>query len=105
MVKLSLERFVLNKLQRYYEVVDNPETKSDIESLKEVFGLPPPNIVLQHLGKLRRSGIDGKPLFDRLKEIYFQYGLHRLKEQEEKELSPYDVPKIVCSMAMVKKEG
>ena len=56
-------------MKRYYEEVDNPETKSDIESLKE---------------------------------IYFQYRLHRLKEQEEKKLSPYDVPKIVCSMAMVK---
>ncbi|NMX22236.1 hypothetical protein C5S30_07450 [ANME-1 cluster archaeon GoMg4] len=58
------QRYVLNKLQ-----IDNPEIKSDIESLKE---------------------------------IYFQYWLHRLKEQEEKELSPYNVPKIVCSMAMVK---
>ncbi len=41
-------------------------------------------------------------MFDRLKEIYFQYGLHRVKEQEEKELSSYDVPKIICSMGMVK---
>lgn len=97
------QRYVLNKLQRYYEEVDNPELKSRIEKLKEVFSFPQPNIVLQHLGKLRRGGIDGKPLFDRLGEIYFQYGLHRLKEEEEKELSPYDVPKIVCSMAMVKR--
>ncbi|NMX21539.1 helicase [ANME-1 cluster archaeon GoMg4] len=98
------QRYVLNKLQRYYEVVDSPEIKSEIDSLKEVFGFPLSNIILQHLGKLRRGGIEGKPLFDRLKEIYFQYGLHRLKEQEEKELSPYDVPKIVCSMAMVKRD-
>ena len=96
------QRYVLNKLQRYYEEIDNPETKSDIERLKEVFGFPLSNIILQHLGKLRRGGIEGKALFDRLKEIYFQYGLHRVKEQEEKELSPYDIPKIVCSMAMVK---
>jgi superfamily II DNA/RNA helicase len=99
------QRYVLNKLQRYYEEIDNPEIKSDIERLKEVFGFPLSNIILQHLGKLRRGGIEGKPLFDRLKEIYFQYGLHRVKEQEEKELSPYDIPKIVCSMAMVKRNG
>ena len=96
------QRYVLNKLQRYYEEIDNPETKSDIERLKEVFGFPLSNIILQHLGKLRRGGIEGKALFDRLKEIYFQYGLHRVKEQEEKEPSPYDIPKIVCSMGMVK---
>jgi len=98
------QRYVLNKLQRYYEEIDNPETKSDIERLKEVFGFPLSNIILQHLGKLRRGGIEGKALFDRLKEIYFQYGLHRVKEQEEKELSPYDIPKIICSMAMVKRD-
>jgi superfamily II DNA/RNA helicase len=96
------QRYVLNKLQKYYEEIDNPETKSDIDRLKEVFGLPLSNIILQHLGTLRRGGIEDKPLFDRLKEIYFQYGLHRVKEQEEKELSPYDYPKIICSMAMVK---
>ena len=96
------QRYVLNKLQQYYEDIDNSDVKSDIERLKEVFGLPLPNIILQHLGRLRRGGIDGKPLFDRLKEIYFQYGLHRIKEQEEKRLSPYDAPKILCSMAMVK---
>lgn len=58
------QRYVLNKLQRYYEEIDNPETKSDIERLKEVFGLPLSNIILQHLGKLRCGGIDGKALFD-----------------------------------------
>ena len=53
------QRYVLNKLQRYYEEVDNLETKSDIESVKEVFGFPLSNIILQHLGKLRRGGIEG----------------------------------------------
>ena len=99
------QRYMLNKLQRHYEAVEDPEIQSDIERLKEVFSMPLPNIILQHLGRLRRGGIDGKPLFDRLKEIYFQYRLHRLREEEEKALSPYDVPKIICSMALVKKNG
>lgn len=98
------QRYVLNKLQRYYEEIDNPETKSDIERLKEVFGLPLSNIILQHLGKLRRGGIDGKELFDRSKEIYFQYGLHRVKEEVAKE-SSYDIPRIICSMSMQKRAG
>lgn len=96
------QKYVLNKLQRYYEEIENLEIKSDIERLKKVFGILLSNIILQHLGKLRRGGIEGKVLFERLKEIYFQYGLHRVKEQEEKELSPYDLPRIICSMAMVK---
>ena len=98
------QRYVLNKLQRYYEEIDNPETKSDIERLKEVFGLPLSNIILQHLGKLRRGGIEGKALFDRLKEIYFQYGLHRVKEEVAKE-SSYDIPRIICSMSIQKRAG
>lgn len=94
--------YVLNRLQRYYEDIERPDIKSEIERLKDVFGMPLPNIVLQHLSSLRRGGIDGKPLYDRSKEIYFQYGLPRMKEQEEKRLSPYDAPKIICSMAMLK---
>lgn len=95
------QRYVLNKLQRYYEEIEDTEIKSDIERLKEVFSLPLPNVVLQHLGKLRREGIEGKALFERLIEIYFQYGLHRLKGREEKDSLSYEAPKIICSMAMV----
>ena len=96
------QRYVLNKLQRYYkEIEDTEKIKSDIGRLKEAFSLPLPNVVLQHLGKLRREGIEGKALFERLIEIYFQYGLHRLEGQEEKDSLSYEAPKIICSMAMV----
>ena len=40
------QRYVLNKLQRYYEEIEDTEIKSDIERLKEVFSLPLPNVVL-----------------------------------------------------------
>jgi len=95
------QRYVLNKLQRYYEEIEDTEIKSDIERLKEAFSLSLPNVVLQHLGKLRREGIEGKALFERLIEIYFQYGLHRLEGREEKDSPSYEAPKIICSMAMV----
>ena len=95
------QRYVLNKLQRYYKEIEDTEIKSDIARLKKVFSLPLPNVVLQHLGNLKREGIEGKALFERLKEIYFQYGLHRLEGREEKDSPSYEAPKIICSMAMV----
>jgi hypothetical protein len=76
--------------------------KRTIERLKEVFGSPLSNSTVQHLGKLRQGGIEGRALFDRLKELYFHYGLHRVKEREEKEPSAYDSPEIICSMAMIR---
>jgi len=96
------QRYVLNKLQRYYEASDNLEIKADIERLKEVFGSPLSTSIVQHLGTLKRGGIASTALFDRLKELYFHYGLHRVKEREEKEPSAYDRPKIICSMAMIR---
>jgi len=65
------QRYVLNKLQRYYKEIEDTEIKSDIARLKKVFSLPLPNVVLQHLGNLKREEIEGKALFERLKEYIF----------------------------------
>lgn len=55
----------LKAQQRYG--LNKPEI-TDIERLKKVFSSPLPNVVLQHLGNLKR---EEKALLERLKEIYF----------------------------------
>jgi len=58
----------LKAQQRYG--LNKPEI-TDIARLKKVFSLPLPNVVLQHLGNLKREEIEGKALFERLKEYIF----------------------------------
>lgn len=101
------QRYVLNHLQKLYESIDDTEKRADIERLRAAIRAPLPPIVLQALNRYRREGTSGDALFEKVKEIYFQYRLPRYIESGERESVRTEPVKIVCSMAMMrhKKEG
>lgn len=101
------QRYILNHLQKLYENIDDPEKRSDIERLRAAIRAPLPPIVLQALNRYRREGTSGDILFEKVKEIYFQYRLPKYIESEERETIRTEPVKIVCSMAMIseKKSG
>jgi len=95
------QRYVVNQLQRLYEMVSDEERKREIERVKEAIKHPLPGVALQVLGQLRRNGTAGEKLFERVKEIYFQYGLERLIRGAREEFEEEPSAIVVCSMAMV----
>lgn len=95
------QRYVVNQLQRLYETERNEERKQEIERVKEAIKRPLPGVALQALSQLRRNGVVGERLFERVKEIYFQYGLERLIREAREEFEEEPSAVVICSMAMM----
>jgi len=97
------QRYVLNHLQKLFESTDDQDKRTHIENMKEAIKGSLPPVVLQILNRFRREGVAGDPLFEKVKEIYFQYRLWKYIETEEAEETRIEPIKIVCSMAMIPK--
>jgi len=95
------QRYVLNHLQKLFESTDDQDKRKHIENLKEAINSSLPPVVLQILNRFRREGVSGDSLFEKVKEIYFQYRLWKYVEPEETESARIEPIKIVCSMAMI----
>jgi hypothetical protein len=97
------QRYVINHLQKLFESTEDQDKRKHIENLKEAINSSLPPVVLQILNSFRREGVTGDSLFEKVKEIYFQYRLWRYIEPEETEKTKIEPIKIVCSMAMTPK--
>jgi len=99
------QRYVLNHLQKLFESTEDPDKRKHIENLKEAMRSSLPPVVLQILNRFRREGVTGDSLFEKVKEIYFQYRLWKYVEPEEAEATIIEPIKIACSMAMLPATG
>lgn len=95
-------RYALTQLQSYYEKTEDPEAKEKVETFRRALKGPLPGMVLKHLGQIRRASLTGEELFERIRQIYWQYGLYRFREEEGEEEE--QVERLVCSMALMEKQ-
>lgn len=93
-------RYVLTQLQAYYEKVEDSDTKEKIEAFRQALKGPLPGIALKQLGQIRRAGLTGEKLFERVRQTYWQYGLYRFRDEvgADEEVEP---ERFVCSMALL----
>jgi superfamily II DNA/RNA helicase len=95
------QRYILNHLQKLFESTEDEDKRKHIENLKEAIKSSLPPVVLQILNRFRREGVTGDSLFEKVKEIYFQYRLWKYIEPEEAQRTIIEPVRIVCSMAMM----
>ena len=94
------QRYALKEIRIYFGIIEDEETKSDINLLERAFrqsGLT--RAVRDELSKLRRNNVTGQSLFKSLVRIYQQ---HNLRDWLDRPRGQTDspVPTIVCSEAL-----
>ena len=103
--KLSLSRaqhYVLRELQLLFAEASDEDLQAQINLLEGAFRGPITDALNRELNLLRRNGVTGNALLRNLSQLYRQ---HNMKEwnsrQQIAEYQNEDLPKIVCSAALV----
>ncbi len=103
--KLSLSRaqhYVLRELQLLFAEASDEDLQAQINLLESAFRGPITDALNRELNLLRRNGVTGNALLRNLSQLYRQ---HNMKEwnsrQQIAEYQNEDLPKIVCSAALV----
>ena len=103
--KLSLSRaqhYVLRELQLLFAEASDEDLQAQINLLESAFRGPITDALNRELNLLRRNGVTGNALLRNLSQLYRQ---HNMKEwnsrQQIAEYQNEDLPKIVCSTALV----
>ena len=103
--KLSLSRaqhYVLRELQLLFAETSDEDLQAQINLLESAFRGPITDALNRELNLLRRNGVTGNALLRNLSQLYRQ---HNMKEwnsrQQIAEYQNEDLPKIVCSAALV----
>ena len=103
--KLSLSRaqhYVLRELQLLFAEASDEDLQAQINLLEGAFRGPITDALNRELNLLRRNGVTGNALLRNLSQLYRQ---HNMKEwnsrQQFAEYQNEDLPRIVCSAALV----
>lgn len=93
------QRYVVKELKALFEDTKEEDASGEIAVLESAFRKPITSAVKKELNLLRRNSVTGDNLLQALKKIYFR---HKLGDKEEKiSRAGQEVPRIVCSMALV----
>tara|TARA_B100000315_G_C14444587_1_gene526234 strand:+ start:436 stop:798 length:363 start_codon:yes stop_codon:yes gene_type:complete len=92
------QRYILRELRVLYDVKEDEEVSSQITLLEQAFRQPVTEAINRELNKIRRNGMAGIPLLHTLRDIYLQ---HNMSEWQSRRQSDLDIPKIICSEALV----
>jgi len=95
------QRYVVRELNALFRATDDEDKKSTINMLDKVFRQGIPQAANRELNILRRNGVTGDILLERLREIYLTHGLKTFLDSKEKEGKEETIPKIICSEALV----
>ncbi|HVX30217.1 MAG TPA: helicase-related protein, partial [Nitrolancea sp.] len=95
------QRYILRELRLAFDQTSDPDTRQKITILEEAFRQTPTAAVRREIDRLRRAGVSGDHLVDDLLTIYQQHRLQDRVGADRQRTTRDDVPRIVCSMALV----
>lgn len=95
------QRYVIRELQVLYGKTEDEEAKDRINVLERTFRVSPTQAVKRELNLIRRNGVVGDALIKQLTDIYFQHRLEDRVTAASDIPKTDDVPRIVCSEALV----
>ena len=103
--KLSLTRgqhYVLRELQLLFMEASDEDLKAQINLLERAFRCAITDALNRELNPLRRNGVTGAPLLRNLSQLYRQHNMREWNtRQQETQSQNEDLPKIICSAALV----
>ncbi len=95
------QRYVLRELRTIFSATEDENIKAQINLFEMSFRLYPTQAVRKELNLIRRNGIVGDNLLRQLQEIYFRHRLEDRLNHTEKTISKEDIPRIICSEALL----
>jgi superfamily II DNA or RNA helicase len=95
------QTYAVQHLRLAFQKADTPDDKELINLLDRIVRQPLSEPVITELNKIRRAGVSGEPLIERLQELVSRYKLTRLLEQPEEPEEPAEPSRIICSEALV----
>jgi len=93
-------RYIINELKKIYEETDNDDIKAQGDLFEKIFRNITRPAVLSELRKLKRNNVAGRPLLDRLTEIWYRHSLHEVSSEGMLEDDIPPIPKIICGELM-----
>ena len=94
------QRYVLRELRVLFEHADD-DTKARLNILEKAFRMSPSPAVNKKLNFLRRNGVVGESLLKSLTDIYHEHSLHERLDQKDVFIETEEIPRIICSEALV----
>lgn len=95
------QRYVIRELRLQFAKTQDEEEKERINLLDEVFRCTLYPAVIKELNTIRRLGVTGENLVKRLTDIYFQYNLRNLLDQQREGEKEQIVSRIICSESLI----
>jgi len=90
----------INELKNIYEESENDDIKAQVDLFEKNFRNITRPAVLSELRKLKLSNVSGRPLLDRLTEIWYRHSLHEVSSEGMLEDDIPPIPKIICGELM-----
>lgn len=101
-MKLTLaQKYVLRELSLLRMTTDDDDLKGQIDLLVEAFTDTPTQAVQRQINFLRRNGMIERPLLAALTRIYHEHRLRDRSERQRVDEERADIPRIVCSEALL----
>ena len=100
------QKYALRELRVCYAILDEGQNdlKQQISKLEDAFKLPLTAAIRKRLNIIRRNGMTGENLLRILSDVYLEYDLENQSAFElklKKEQDAEEVPRIICSEAIV----
>lgn len=96
----SEQRYVISELKKIYEKTDSEDIKAQVELFEKVYRSISRPAVLTELKRLKRNNVVGRPLLDRLTEIWYRHNLHEISTKSMFDEIVPPIPKIICGELM-----
>ena len=96
----SERRYIIKELKKIFEETDSDDIKAQVGLFEEIFRQINRPAVLSELRKLKRNYVVGRPLLDRLTEIWHRHSLHEVSTKGMMDSDIPPVPKIICGELM-----
>jgi len=91
------QRYVLRELRVLFNATEDEDIKAQINILEAAFRGAMTRALAQELNRIRRNGISGQPLLQKLGELYYQHNMRDWIGRRGLQAEGQPVPVIICS--------
>ncbi len=95
------QRYVLRELRLLFGATTDEDEKAQVNILEKAFRGPILPTLNRELNLLRRNGVTGPELLKALVRLYYQHNMRDWVDRRSLQLEDQQIPKIVCSEALV----
>jgi len=99
------QSYALRELRAFYSTLEDvdEDRRGQVSLFEEAFKKPVTAAVKRQLNVLRRNGVTGRNLLAALTDVYYEHGMNdrEYKARHEFETECEDIPRIICSEALV----